>query len=98
MDEPYFKANEDNQSPYVEIYEDAFSRAELREDDDRTYEDYVGAYYGWSWVEFTQTPVPIVRKLKAKLDKKFENMEDEVFSYQYLAVIMALAKAFGGSK
>lgn len=107
-DKPYFKADKSNRSPYldmpeIEIVEDSFDKAAAEAAGDRNFDDYlcdlydyVGAYYGWSWTEFKATPPHIVRKLKSRIDKKFENIDEEVFSYSYLAVIMALAKAFGG--
>lgn len=58
--------------------------------------DYVGRYYGWSWKDFDETPLWVTKGLKRKLDHRFENLEDEIFSYTYLALMLAMAKAFGG--
>ncbi len=104
----HFKADDSNRSPYenlpeIEVIEDSFDRAAAGEFEERDFDDYlvdlydyVGAYYGWSWTDFKQVPLPILKKFKKRLDKKFDNLEDEVFSYHYLAIMLALSKAFGG--
>lgn len=61
--------------------------------------DKVGAYYKWSWKQFyEETPYHIIKSLNDKIDHKMENMEETIFSFGMLDVLLAISRAFGGSK
>lgn len=60
----------------------------------------VGKYFGWSWQDFEATPLPIIKELSLEIDHRMEHiMEPGMYlDYGMLGVLIAIAKAFGGSK
>lgn len=59
----------------------------------------VGAFYGWSWKEFVETPIPVINRLSEEIDFRMENLDTDVFlSWPALFVLLGIAKAFGGKK
>ena len=70
----------------------------------------VGYFFGWSWQEYDATPRYVTEKLSAKIDETLTELfgTDTVESvpgakinlpfYRYLEVLLAIGKAFGGSK
>ena len=60
----------------------------------------VGTYFGWSWQEFIATPLPVIKELALEIDHRMEHiMEPGMYlDYNMLGVLIAVAKAFGGSK
>lgn len=57
-----------------------------------------GYFGGWSWEDFEKTPHKVKMIMNKKIDERLENLdeEDQVFSFRYLEVLLAISKAFGG--
>lgn len=60
----------------------------------------VGTYFGWSWQEFMATPLPIIKELALEIDHRMEHLNEPgmYLNYNMISFLMAIAKAFGGSK
>lgn len=60
----------------------------------------VGKYFGWSMTEFEKVPIPYTKDLALEIDHRMEHiMEPGMYlDYNMLGVLIAIAKAFGGSK
>jgi hypothetical protein len=82
-----------------------YEEAKPQEDPPYTMSDYkidlyekVGAWYGWSWKEFIETPLPVIKELESRIDFQIENFEIVPYLHpQMLFVMLAIIKALGGS-
>lgn len=94
----------DVQIKFVEDSFDKFADQSKKKDYDFTdflidLYDKVGGYYGWSYLEFEETPFEIVLRLNKLIDDKMSKIGDgEIINFQYLNTYMAIAKAFGAFK
>lgn len=80
-------------------YEEAAPEEEGDPIDNYKYALYmkVGLFFGWSWKEFEETPLPVVEELSDRIDHRMRNFNSDLFlNWQAMAFFQAIAKAFGG--